>query len=158
MRPALVATLADAIASALHNLRDADLGNVARFADSANWAAAAAPPLELTAQAVVNTFSDPNAVWSGSNPLRDAISDLLQPSPTWIGEPTELLNQLRDVVPLASLPASPKGLSQALSRIPGIRVERSKNTLGHRILTITKSLDASSKIAATDPPIEPPTP
>ena len=151
IRPTLIAALADTVSTALGRIRDTDVGNVARFADSATWAAAAAPALGIEPSDIVASFADPAAIWSGSDPLRAAIHALLETKSTWTGEVTDLLVQLQSIVPLAALPNTPKGLTQALQRIPGIGVmrNRTKNT---RTLSITKSGDASQKTAANDAP------
>lgn len=150
LRPAMVAALADAVATALHRIRDIDLGNLARLPDCATWAAAAAPALGLDEAAIVHAFADPDSVWTGSDPLREAIHALLRKS-AWTGEATDLLNQLRATVPLAALPSTPKGLSQVLPGIPGIRVARNRDQQGRCILTLTRVLDGSQKIAGVNP-------
>lgn len=66
LRPSLLASLADAVSSALHNIRDTDLGNVARFPDAAAWTAAASPALGLTPAAIIQAISDPESIWTGS--------------------------------------------------------------------------------------------
>jgi hypothetical protein len=130
--PALAA-LADAASSALRNIRDVDVGHVARFSDSIAWAAAAAPALSLDQAAIVDAVSDPESMWLGADPLRDTLDALLRGNPRWSGDSATLLAQLRALAPLATLPCTPKSLSQSLSRIPGISVSRNG-----RILTIRK--------------------
>jgi hypothetical protein len=147
LRPAALAALSDAVATALHRIRDIDLGNVPRFPDCATWTAAAAPALGLDEAAVINAFADPGSVWTGGDPLREAIHALLATTGVWTGEAGDLLNQLRATVPLAALPSTPKGLSQALPRIPGIRVEKKRDKQS-RSMTITKIGDASQPFAA----------
>ena len=139
MRPALLAALSEAVASALHNIRDVDLGNVARFSDCANWAAAAAPALGLTEQSIVDAISDPVGIWIGADPLRDTIHAFLQPHSAWIGDATTLLSELRTFAPFAILPATPKDLSAALAGIAGIQFQRSKGTDGVRTITIKRT-------------------
>jgi putative DNA primase/helicase len=151
LRPAVLAALSDAVATALFRIRDIDLGNVPRFPDCATWTAAAAPALGLDEAAVINAFADPNSVWAGSDPLREAIHELLRSTGAWTGEATDLLNQLRARVPLAALPSTPKGLSQALPSISGIHVTRTRDDHGRRILGLTRVLDASQKKAAGNP-------
>ena len=124
MRPALLAALAEAVSTALQRIRGIDLGNVARLPDCAIWAAAAAPGLGIDEQSVVDAFTDPDAVWIGSNPLRDAVHSLLRSNPVWKGDASELLSQLRAIAPPAVLPASPKGVFRALDGIAGISIER----------------------------------
>ena len=148
IHPAAFGALSDAVATALRRIRNVDLGNVPRFPDCAAWTAAAAPALGIDDAAVTNAFAQPNSFWTGSDPLREAIYAVLRPTGTWSGETADLLNQLRAAVPLASLPSTPKGLSQALPSIAGIRVTRTRNETGQRILTITKVLDASQKFAS----------
>ena len=139
LRAPTLSVLADAVSSALHNIRDIDLGNVARFSDCAAWAAAAAPVLGLDPVAIVEAISDPESVWLGSDPLRDTLYALLRPSSTWSGDATTLLTKLRAIAPLATLPSTPKGLSQALARIPGISVSKGKGSDGQRTLSILKT-------------------
>jgi hypothetical protein len=153
IRPSALAALADSMAIALHRIRDIDLGNVPRFPDCATWTAAAAPALGLDEAAVINVFADPDSVWTGGDPLREAIHALLAPTGVWTGEAADLLNQLRATVPLAALPSTPKGLSQALPAIPGIHVKRTRDEKGQRILSIAKTLDASQEIAAGKAPV-----
>jgi hypothetical protein len=120
---------------------------VARFPDCAAWAAAAAPVLALEQAAIVEAFATPSSIWAGDDPLREAIHGLLRNSGAWTGSATELLSQLRTIIPLAALPATPKGLSQALPRVAGIVVTRKRDARGERILTITSTSDASAKTA-----------
>ena len=148
-RPVLLAATAEAIATALRRARQIDLAHVARFPDCATWAAAAAPALGLDQAAIVNTFNDSGAMWAGSDPLRESIYALLATGSPWTGSATELLTQLRTLVPLATLPATPKGLSQALPRIRGILVTRKRDSHGERILTITKVVEAPERTPAT---------
>jgi hypothetical protein len=149
LHPAALGTIANAAVTALHRIRDIDLGNVPRFPDAAAWTAAAAPALGLDESAVINAFADPASVWTGSDPLREAIHALLVPTGVWTGEAADLLNQLRATVPLATLPSTPKALSQALPSIAGIRVTKNRHQ-NQRALTITKIDDASQKIGAGD--------
>ena len=149
LHPAALAALSDAVATALYRIRDIDLGNVPRFPDCAIWTAAAAPALGLDEAAVINAFADPKCVWAGSNPLREALQAVLATSGTWTGEATDLLKELRERVPLAALPSTPKGLSQALPNIAGIHIIRTRGRTG-RILEITKVVDASQKKAVGD--------
>jgi hypothetical protein len=142
LRAPALAVLADAVSSALLRIRDIDLGNIARFPDCAAWAAAAAPVLGLDTAAITEAIAEPDSVWIGSDPLRDTLFTLLRPSHTWSGDATELLTELRARAPLATLPSTPKGLSQALARIPGISVSTGKGAHGQRTLSI---FDANQK-------------
>jgi hypothetical protein len=142
--------LSDAISTALSRIRDIDLGNVPRFLDCATWTAAAAPALGLDEAAVINAFADPHSIWSGADPLREALHALLEATGSWAGEATDLLNELRTRVPLAALPSTSKGLSQALPNIAGIHTTRTRDERGQRILNIAKVLDASQKKATAD--------
>jgi len=135
--PALTA-LADAVSSALRSIRDIDLGNVARFSDAVAWAAAAAPALGIDPAAIVEAVSDPESMWLGSDPLRDTLYALLRPNPSWSGEAAALLSELRALAPLATLPDTPKGLAEALARIPSISVSKATGHDGQRILSIVK--------------------
>src|SRR5581483_11178079 len=90
------------------------------------------------------------AHWSGADPLRDAFYALLQPNQVWTGDATALLSQLRAACPLAVLPKTSKGLSQALALIPGIRVRRAKTHQG-RALRIARTGSASELAAAGHP-------
>ncbi|MBZ5610491.1 MAG: hypothetical protein LAP38_19695 [Acidobacteriia bacterium] len=148
MRPAWLAALGDAVGAALHRIRDIDLGNVARFPDCAAWAAAAAPALGLNERSIVDALTDPDAVWIGSDPLRDAVHGLLRSKPVWSGDAAALLDQLRAIAPFASLPATPKGLSQALAGVSGIRVE--KNAGGTGALSIARTSRAAEQAATGD--------
>ena len=136
LRAPALAALAQAVSSALLRIRDIDLGNVVRFPDCAAWAAAAAPMLGLDATAITDALADPDSVWIGSDPLRDTLYSLLRSNPAWSGDATTLLAQLRALAPLATLPSSPRGLSQALARIPGISVSQSKGAQGQRTLSL----------------------
>lgn len=144
-----LAILCDAVSTALSRIRDIDLGNVPRFPDCAIWTAAAAPALGLHLAAVLNAFADPASVWAGADPLREALHALLETTGSWSGDATDLLNQLRSRVPLAALPATSKGLSQALPNIAGIHIKRSRNE-NTRTLHITRIPDASEKKATAD--------
>jgi hypothetical protein len=129
LRAPALAALADAVSSALRNIRDIDLGNVARFPDCVAWAAAAAPVLDLDPAAIVEAVSDPESMWLGADPLRDTLYALLGATSTWSGDAATLLTQLRALAPLANLPSTPKALSQALTRISGITVSSNQRTL-----------------------------
>ncbi len=133
LRAPMLAMLADGVSAALRNIRDIDLAHVSRFPDSTAWVAAAASALGLAPGAIVEAVSDPDAVWLGTDPLREALYALLRPGANWTGSSATLLTRLRAVAPLATLPGSPKALSQALARVPGISVSRD----GH-ILKIAK--------------------
>jgi hypothetical protein len=144
LRAPALAALADAISSALHHVRDVDVGHTTRFSDCVAWAAAAAPVLGLDPTAVARAVSDPESQWLGADPLRDTLYTLLRPNPNWSGDTSTLLTQLRALAPLAALPSTPKGLSQSLARIPGIAVSRNGGVLtisrtAHRILPIANS-------------------
>jgi hypothetical protein len=138
LRAPALASLADAVSSALRHVRDIDLGHVRRFSDCAAWAAAAAPILGLEPAAIFDAVSDPESMWLGADPLRDALDALLRTDRNWSGDATTLLSQLRAVAPLATLPSTPKGLSQALARIAGITVSKGKGVDGQRTLSIVK--------------------
>jgi energy-coupling factor transporter ATP-binding protein EcfA2 len=140
LRAPALAALADAVSSVLRNIREIDLGPIPRFPDSVVWAAAAAPVLGLQPAAIVEAVSDADSMWIGADPLRDTLYTLLGPDPYWSGDAATLLSQLRAIAPFATLPSTPKGISQALARIPGIIVSRTASG-GHRTLTLTKSPD-----------------
>lgn len=145
LRPAVLSSLSDAVSTAMCRIRDIDLGNVPRFPDCAAWTLAAAPCLGLDAAAVIGAFAAPGSVWAGSDPLREAMHALLEPEGAWTGEADHLLHQLRARVPFAALPSTPKGLSQTLPSVSGIRISRSRNQQGRRVLTIARILDASQE-------------
>jgi len=147
LRPGLLATLATAVATAMSRIREVDIGNVARFADCATWAAAAAPALGLQQEQIIDAFTSRSCIWAASDPLGDAIHALLRENGGWIGSATQLLSRLATIVPRRALPATPKGLSQALRRIAGIIVVRQRDSEGERILTITPAADVSAKSA-----------
>jgi len=147
LRPGILATLATAVATALGHIREIDLGNVARFPDCAAWAAAAAPALGVDRAAIVDVFAASSSMWAGSDPLHEAIRDFLRDNGAWTGTATELLSEVRKITPLADLPATPKGLSQALRRIGGILVARKRDSHGERILSLRLTSDISAKTA-----------
>jgi hypothetical protein len=147
LRPAILGSLATAVATALRRIREVDLSNVSRFPDCAAWAAAAAPALALDPADIVETFSDSSSMWAGSDPLREVIHEFLHQRGSWTGSATVLLSQLRAIAPRAGLPATPKGLSQALPRVAGILVARNRDAQGDRVLTITPTFDTSTKTA-----------
>jgi hypothetical protein len=133
LRALVLAALADAVSSALRNIRDVSLDNLPRFADSIAWAAAAG----LDTASIIETLADPESMWLGADPLRDTLYMLLRNESSWSGDAATLLSQLRALAPLATLPSTPKGLSQALARIPGIAVIRGR---GHsRTLAVSKT-------------------
>jgi hypothetical protein len=146
LRAPALASLVDAVSSALRNVRDIDLGNIARFPDSVAWAAAAAPVLGLQPNAIIEAVSDPERIWLGADPLRDTLYALLHRASTWSGDPSTLLAQLRAIAPLATLPRTPKALSQALARVPGITVSRNG-----RILTIAQLTPQSANSPIPNP-------
>jgi hypothetical protein len=86
-------------------------------------------------------------MWAGSDPLHEAIRDFLRDNGAWTGTATELLSEVRKITPLADLPATPKGLSQALRRIGGILVARKRDSHGERILSLRLTSDISAKTA-----------
>jgi hypothetical protein len=147
LRPAILATLATAVATALRHIREIDLGNVARFPDCAAWAAAGASVLGLDQAAILDAFANPNSMWAGHDPLSEAVHTLLRPNGTWSGSATELLSQLATIAPLDALPATPKGLSQALPHLYGILVARKRDSNGGRIITIKRTCDVTAKTA-----------
>ncbi len=146
LHPQSLASLSDAVATALARVRDIDLGNVSRFPDSATWTAAAAPSLGLTETDVIRAFTDEKSMWSGGDPLREAVHAVLETTGSWTGEATDLLNQLRVTVPLAALPSTSKGLSQVLANVAGVHITKTRDANSHR-LTITRIDDASQKTA-----------
>jgi len=147
LRPALAAALADTVSTALRRIRDIDLGHIARFPDGAAWVAAAAPALGLTESAAVAALTDPDAIWTGVNPLRDAVHRLLDSGSVWTGEPAALLHRLRAIAPLAALPATPRALAQALSGVPGIELVAGKGLRGEAILTVTRAGGEPKQVA-----------
>jgi hypothetical protein len=147
LRPAILGTLANGVATALRRIRDVDLGNVARFPDCAAWAAAAAPAFALDPADIAETFADSSSMWVGSDPLREVIHEFFHQRRSWTGSATELLSQLRAIAPLAGLPATPKGLSQALPRVAGILVARKRDAHGDRVLSITPTFDTPARTA-----------
>ena len=147
LRPAILATLANAVQTTLRRIREVDLGSVVRLPDCASWAAAAAPALALEEAAIVAAFADPVSMWAAPDMLGEAVHDLLREKGRWAGSATGLLNELRGIVPADALPSTAKGLSQALGRIAGISVTRKRDSHGGRILTISASGDASVKAA-----------
>ena len=142
LRAPALAALADAVSSALRHLRDIDLSHIARFPDSVAWSAAAAPVLGLDHSAILEAVADPESMWLGVDPLRDTLYTLLRSRPhqSWSGEAAALLTQLRALAPLATLPSTPKGLSQALARIPGITASSTQGTHGRRTLSVSKNI------------------
>jgi hypothetical protein len=138
LRAPALAALADAVSHTLRHVRDVDVGHVARFSDCVAWAVAAAPVLGLDPATILHAVSGPDSMWIGADPLRDTLYALLRPDPSWSGDATALLTQLRAIAPLATLPSTPKGLSQALARIPGISVSKIKSHDGERSLSILK--------------------
>ncbi|HEV8037230.1 MAG TPA: hypothetical protein VGP62_00095 [Bryobacteraceae bacterium] len=149
LHPSALAALSNAVSTALSRMRDIDLGNVPRFLDCATWTAAAAPALGLDEAAVINAFADPHSVWSGADPLREALYAVLETTGSWTGEATDLLNELRTRVPLAALPSTSKGLSQALPNIAGIHISKTRDR-NHRTLNIIRVRDGSQKKATAD--------
>lgn len=139
LRASALAVLADAVACALRNIRQVDLGNIARFPDSVVWAAAAAPVIGLDPAAIVDVVSDPESIWLGTDALRDTLYTLLRSNATWSGDAATLLSELRAIAPVATLPSTSKSLSQALARIPGISVSKAKGADGQRTLFITRA-------------------
>ncbi|HUJ20603.1 MAG TPA: hypothetical protein VLX58_03730 [Bryobacteraceae bacterium] len=148
LRPAMLAALAQAAATALHRIRNIDLPSATRFPDAAVWAAAAAPAFGLSEQTMVQAITDPAAIWIGSDPLRDALCTLLAPHAAWTGDATHLLNQLRVIAPRAELPNTPKDLSQALPGIPGFRVQWTRTPQGGRALTISRAAEDQQESTA----------
>ncbi len=147
LRPGILSTLASAVATALGRIRGVDIGNVARLPDCAAWVTAAAPALSLDRAAILEIFADSNSMWTGSDPLSEAMHALLSDLGAWTGSATELLDQLRNIAPLAVLPSTPKGLSQALARVAGLRITRKRDSHGDRVLTIEATTDGSAKTA-----------
>ena len=103
--------------------------------------AAAAPALDLDPATIVEAVSHPDSIWIGADPLRDTLYALLRSNPNWSGDTATLLSELRGIAPLATLPSTPKGLAQALARIPGIIVSKSKGHDGVRSLSILKTTE-----------------
>ena len=147
LRPGILGMLATAVSSALGHIREIDLGNVARFPDCAAWAAAGAPALNLGRAEIVQAFADSSSMWGGSDPLREAIYAFLRDNGAWTGSATELLSKLHAIAPPAELPATAKGLSQALPQVAGILVTRKRDSHGERVLSIHPTSDASTKTA-----------
>ena len=59
----------------------------------------------------------------------------------------ETIRKLCALASRAGLPATPRGLSQALPRVAGILVARKRDAQGDRVLTITPTFDTSTKTA-----------
>jgi len=150
IRAAVFTTLCEAVSTSLRRIHDVDLENITRFPDCAAWTAAAAPALGLGESEVIEPFTTRTAIWTGADPLRDAIHALLEVNPTWTGQATDLLNHLRDRVPDSALPRTPKGLSQALDRMPGIYVTHIKGAHGQRSLTVRRTGGASQQSDAVE--------
>jgi hypothetical protein len=149
LRAPVLAILADAVSSALAHIRDIDLGNVARFPDCAAWAAAAAPPVGLDAAEIVANLSDTASLWTGPDPLRDALHTLLRSSPEWSGDAVTLLEQLRALAPLGNFPSDPTRLLQALARIPGVTISDRKTVHGRRTFTVSRVVSVGPRNAET---------
>jgi energy-coupling factor transporter ATP-binding protein EcfA2 len=133
LRAPVLGSLAAAVSSTLRRIRDVSFHHLPRFADSIAWAAASG----LDADSIIEAVSDPESMWLGADPLRDTLYTLLGDHESWSGHAAALLTQLRALAPLATLPSTPKGLSQALARIPGITVVAGR---GHtRTLSVSKS-------------------
>lgn len=139
LRPAALAGLCAAVSTALRRIREIDIGNVSRFPDAAIWAAAAAPAIGLEEAAVLDAFTSPASIWTGSDPLRTAVSELLGENAQWTGDASALLDHLRAFMPWATLPSTPNALAKALSRIPGITISRTKGAQGQRNLSIGRT-------------------
>ena len=151
LRGTVLAVLAQAISSALRNIRDMHVsngahGHLARFADCGAWVAAAAPALNLDPAEMVDAVSDPDSIWVGADPLRDALYALLGSNPAWSGDASTLLAELRAIAPLAALPGTLKALGQALARVPGIAIARNNRTL-----TIQKTTQGSRRTQSPTP-------
>jgi putative DNA primase/helicase len=156
--PKIFATLCDAVTTTLQRIRDIDVGNVARFPDSAVWVAAAAPALGLKESEIVDALANPASIWTGCDPLRESIHALLQQTGgPWTGDATTLLNELRSLAPEAALPGSARGLSQVLPGVSGIHIARSRNERADRLITITRILGANQQTATGNRPNQPPT-
>ncbi|HEX5228420.1 MAG TPA: hypothetical protein VFW44_11950 [Bryobacteraceae bacterium] len=128
LRAPLLATLADAVSTALKHIREVDLPAVVRFPDCAAWAVAAAPALGLDPEALIHAISTEQSMWVGTDPLRDAVHTLLGAQSAWSGDSAALLSQLRALAPLATLPRTGQSLLVALARVTGISVSRSGRT------------------------------
>jgi hypothetical protein len=136
LRAAALGMLAAGVSSALRRIREIDVGNVARFPDSAAWAAAAAPGLGLDPECIAENIADPASMWTGFDPLRDALHKLLGTHAIWSGDASALLVQLRRVAPNANLPGTPTRLTQALARISDISSVEGTGARGRRTLSI----------------------
>jgi putative DNA primase/helicase len=116
--PAILATLCNAIASALANSSAPRTTPVSRFVDLQHWTTTAAPALGMTQEDVATALT--------LNPLVKALTALLDDLGSWTGTATNLYNTLENRK-TPNLPANPKVLSEQLHATPltvyGIHLE-----------------------------------
>jgi len=157
--------LFDAVSAALRNINNVRLNTLPRMADFAKWVTAAEHALPWGNGTFINEYekncADLVDIAIDADPVATAVLDLvrqLKPSEEWNGTPTELLDDLKKMVPesLHRRKIWPQGANvlsnklrraQTFLRKKGIEIERSKS--GNRNITIRRIGNEAAQIAQT---------
>ncbi len=102
MRPRVLGALLDAVSMGLRNFETVKLNSLPRMADAAKWVAACEPALPLEAGEFLETYLGNRAgaveATLEADPLATVVRALMEDQPSWEGTPSELLDQLEQIV------------------------------------------------------------
>lgn len=163
--PAILAGLLDAVACAERRIDEVELEDLPRMADFAEWIVAAEPALPWEEGEFMQAYGKNRslAVMDNvqMNPLATGIADLIEEAPDdqWQGSPSELLEQLDEIVPESdqasqAYPGGPSWVTRKLERVKpmlrkiGIEVEDDLRIEGRRVVRITSDNQQTSDLGS----------
>lgn len=153
-RPLILGALLDTLAEALRNLPTVSLPRSPRLADVTAWVTAAEPALDWEPYTFLQTYTDSAAMALRAslegNLVAGGMLSLLEERGTWTGTASELLGDLRTLIPSderrsRSWPHSPSGLGNLLRQLaPSLRATgvdidfRRRPKTGSRVISMKK--------------------
>jgi hypothetical protein len=158
-RPAILASLFDAVSGALRSVEDIRLEGMPRMADFAVWATAAERSLGWKPGAFMDAYAGNRREATDSaldaDPVATAVLDLMTDRDEWAGSATELWEALGDLVDeglrhTKVWPGAPNALTGRLKRLAptlrGVGIEFSEDRGGHsRKKVLTKNKPAKDR-------------
>ena len=124
--PSILGGLLDGVSAALKNIKSVHLESLPRMADFAKWVTAAEPGLGWDPESFMDAYqknrSSSIEIGLESDPIAQAVIDLIQDIGDWIGTSTELLEVLEHQVPEKIVrskqwPQAANQLSKRLNRL-----------------------------------------